>query len=140
MINWEMICGRIAYWNTDLGYIYAYAEGNPMEAIEVASAGGCLPDMDDMIHLKEILGFPITYAMFSYFEKHYDGSLMELGKEDLPALYWLLNDYVINGKEIMESDIWDRYDFDSYADKYGFCGWHKRVTDGIAANGGKETT
>lgn len=125
MINWEKICKRIMYWDTSIGNYYDYAESNPIETVEVASANGSLCDIDNMVYIKELIGFPISYDLYCHIDRHYDGSVMELSEKDIPAIEWLIEDYVTNGK--IDYDIWKDYDFENYQDEYGFCGWHKRV-------------
>ena len=129
MINWKKICNKIEYYESSQGEDFSYAESNPMEAIEVASHNGALFDLDDMVNIKNIVGFPITFDLYRHINTHYDGSLMELDKEDLPQLEWLIEDYVTNG--MASDDIWKGYDYEKYQDESGFCGWHKRVIDGI---------
>lgn len=129
MINWENICNKIMYWNTSLGEEYGYAESNPTETIEVALNNGTLPDLDNMVHLRGLIGFAITYDLYSHIDAHYDGSIMELSNEDLPQIEWLIEDYAVNGK--LKDDIWEGYEYEKYSNEYGFCGWHKRVRGGI---------
>lgn len=129
MINWKKICNKIEYYESSLGEDFGYAESNPMETIEVASHNGDLYDLDNMVAIKDIINIPITYELYNHIGAHYDGSLLELEKEDLPQLEWLIEDYVVNGK--LKDNIWEGYDYKKYQDESGFCGWHKRVMDGI---------
>ena len=124
-MKWNEICAHIEYWDTSLGEDYSYAEDNPMETLEVAKHNGCLPDLDNMVNIKGIVGHPITWDMYSYIDYHYDGSLMELTGMDLFKLEWLLADYVENGDEVINSDIWADYEYNGR----NFYGWHKRVCE-----------
>lgn len=119
MIDYKEICKKIGY--DDLGYIESY----PLEAIECAANRLDLIDLDWMVHLKGLIGIPISYGLYHHIDIHYDGSLLELDESDLPQLHWLINDYAVNGD--LHENIWADYDFAAHKDKYGYCGWHERV-------------
>lgn len=132
--NWSNITNNIDCWDelcsTGLGS--DYAESNPTEAIDVAKNHGDLYDLDNMVHLKSILGFSVSWNLYTYINGHLDGGILELTKEDdLPALNWLIEDYARNGDKIEKEDIWDHYDYASEQDEYGFVGWHNRVKKGL---------
>lgn len=130
-INWKEVCDKIDCYNDLMENDYGYAESNPLEAIECAVNNGCMIDFDNMVYLKELLGIDISYDLYSFIDKHYDGGLMELDKSDLPYLKWLINDYIRNKNHISSDELWCGYDFEKHEDKYGFCGWHERVIKGI---------
>lgn len=120
-INWEAIYEKIEDEAEDWGERF--------ETIECAANNGDIVDLDLMMHLNELLKMPISFNLYRHIDRHFDGSVQELEKEDIPALNWLVNDYAMNG--LIKEDIWDGYDFDAYKDEWGYCGWHKRVLDGL---------
>lgn len=128
-INWETVADNLFDRGTIFNLV-EYLELNASEAVEVAKNGGDIYDLDNMLHLRELLGFSVSYNLYHYIDNHYDGGILELEKEDFPALVWLVEDYVKNGWRIEKQDIWKDYDFDSEKDQYGFVGWHKRVKEG----------
>ena len=95
-INWKEVCDKIDCYNDLMENDYEYAKSNPLEAIECVVNNGCMIDFDNMVYLKELLGIDISYDLYSFIDKHYDGGLMELDKSDLPYLKWLINDYIRN--------------------------------------------
>ena len=120
----KRICSRIDSWESVLGHNYDYASSNPLEAIECSKNRLCVTDMDNMVHIKELIGFPVTYEQYSFIDRHYDGSIMELDEESIPHLRWLLMDYIFNSNIPLD---WTGQEMDSH----GFCGWHKRVRDAV---------
>lgn len=62
----KMGCGN---WYDD------YISDNIQEALQVAESGGGLFELDHLVNLKDLLGVPVTYEMFSYIDKIYsDGT------------------------------------------------------------------
>lgn len=120
-VNWKEIHEKIG----------GYAEdwGERFEVVECAAHYGDLIDLDWMIHLSHLIEMPVSYDLYRHIDRHYDDGLDELTEEDIPAIMWLVNDYAMNG--LITEDIWAGYDFRKYGDEYGFCGWHKRVLDGL---------
>lgn len=47
-------------------------------AVDVARHGGCLIDLDNIVHLETILGFNVSYVLYCYIDSQYDGSLLEI--------------------------------------------------------------
>lgn len=117
---WEKLAETINY----AGDYADYLESNPTEALETAANGGCLLDIDNMVHVKSLIGYPISYSLYRHIDKHADGGLMELEEEDIPALMWLIKDYALHGE--CKQDIWANYDWENHD---GF--WHKRVLEGL---------
>ena len=120
-INWKAIYEKIGGYAADFG--------GRFETLECAAHNGNSVDLDWMMHLNNLIGMPISFDFYIHVNRHLDGCIQDLTKEDIPALMWLVDDYAMNG--LIKEDIWDGYDFDSYKDECGYCGWHKRVMDGL---------
>lgn len=58
-------------------------------AVDVVRHGGCLIDLDNMVHLETILGFNVSYELYCYIDSQYDGSLLDIENwEELMAHVW----------------------------------------------------
>jgi DNA integrity scanning protein DisA with diadenylate cyclase activity len=66
---------------SNLGY-KDYIEENIGEALDVVKHGGNLYDLDNIIHLKDIMRMSVSYELYSYINSHYDDSVLELGEEN----------------------------------------------------------
>lgn len=68
----------VRYCSTKLSCGYGYDDyilDNLQEALQVAEHGGGLFELDHLVNLKDLLGVPVTYEMFSYIDKIYsDGT------------------------------------------------------------------
>lgn len=71
-----------------------YIQENLGEAIDVVKHDGCIFDLDNIIHLKEVMEISISYEMYMCIDSHYDCSLLEIGIEDKEELFSVLNDYI----------------------------------------------
>lgn len=59
------------------------------EALDVARHGNCLLDLDNIVHLKKVLGFNISYELYGYIDSQYDYSLLEVeDKNELMQHVW----------------------------------------------------
>lgn len=48
------------------------------EAVDVVRHDNCLMDLDNIIHLREVLGFNVSHELYSYIDSQYDDSLLEI--------------------------------------------------------------
>lgn len=59
------------------------------DSIDVVRHGGCLIDLDNIVHLEEVLGFNVSYELYSYIDSQYDDSLLEIeDKKELMKHVW----------------------------------------------------
>lgn len=71
-----------------------YINENFGVALDVAHDGNCMSDLDCIVHLSKLLGFKVSYNLYCYIDNHYDESLLELTKEDLPELWKIIDSYI----------------------------------------------
>ena len=69
-----------------------YIKENLGEALDVMKHNGSMIDLDNIVHLKDILSINVSYEMYSYIDGNYDCSLLEIN--DKAELFSILSNYI----------------------------------------------